>query len=229
MIGMILNTLMDITFFNIDLLNTDNFLEMLFRFTFNMIVVVIIVRYIYYSAAQRKDYLFTYILISTTVFLLAYLLENVTLELGFALGLFAIFGIIRYRTSQIPIKEMTYLFVIIGISIINALTNEQISYVELLATNFFLIAITKAGEYFWMYKHESSKKIVYDKIELLKPEHENLFIKDIQERTGLKIRRVEVGEINFYRNTAELTIYYFEDEAATKFFAEKARDIFPDN
>jgi uncharacterized protein DUF4956 len=145
--------------FNIDFLHAENFMELVFRFVLNFLVIIVIVRYIYYHNAQRKDYLFTYILISTTVFLLAFLLENVTLELGFALGLFAIFGIIRYRTTTIPIKEMTYLFVIIGISIINALTNENISYAELLITNVILIVITWAGEFFWMYKHESSKKI----------------------------------------------------------------------
>ncbi|MDZ7740774.1 MAG: DUF4956 domain-containing protein [Bacteroidota bacterium] len=215
---------MILSLFDIEFLNQRNFLELLFRFAFNFLVVIIIVRYIYYRAAKRKDYLFTYILISTTVFLLAYLLENVTLELGFALGLFAIFGIIRYRTSTIPIKEMTYLFVIIAISIINALTTENISYAELLLTNVFIVIITKAGEFFWMFKHESSKKLVYDKLELLKPENEPLFIEDVKQRTGLKIKRVEVGEINFYRNTAEITIYYFEDETASKFYAEKALD-----
>lgn len=213
--------------FNIDIIHTDHLLELLARFVFNLLIIIIIVRYIYYTTAKRKDYLFTYVLISTTVFLLAYLLENVTLELGFALGLFAIFGIIRYRTSTIPIKEMTYLFVIIGISIINALTNEQISYVELLFTNAFVILITKFGEYFWMHKHESSKKVVYDKIELLKPENEHLFIEDIENRTGLKIRRAEVGEINFYRDTAEVTIYYFDDETVSKFYSEKAQDPLP--
>lgn len=210
--------------FSIELIHPDSLMELLARFIFNLIIIIIIVRYIYYTAAKRKDYLFTYVLISTTVFLLAYLLENVTLELGFALGLFAIFGIIRYRTSTIPIKEMTYLFVIIGISIINALTNDQISYAELLVTNAFVVLITKFGEYFWMHKHENSKKLVYDKIELLKPENEHLFIEDIQDRTGLKIRRVEIGEINLYRNTAEVTIYYFDDETASKFFTEKAKD-----
>ncbi len=219
---------MILSLFDIEFLNHRNFMELLFRFAFNFLVVIIIVRYIYYRAAKRKDYLFTYILISTTVFLLAYLLENVTLELGFALGLFAIFGIIRYRTSTIPIKEMTYLFVIIAISIINALTTENISYAELLLTNVFVVIITKAGEFFWMFKHESSKKLVYDKLELLKPENESLFIEDVEKRTGLKIKRVEVGEINFYRNTAEITIYYFEDETASKFYAEKASDNNPE-
>lgn len=210
--------------FGINLINTAGLLEFLLRFAFNLIVIIIIVRYIYYKNAKRKDYLFTYILISTTVFLLAFLLENVTLELGFALGLFAIFGILRYRTSQIPIKEMTYLFVVIGISIINALTNEKISYIELAVTNLLVILVISAGEYFWLFKHESRKKIVYDNLDLLKPENEHLFLKDIENRTGLKIKRVEIGEISFVKNQAELIIYYFDDSRTSEFFTQKAQE-----
>ena len=212
------------TLFGIEWIDTDSLLELIFRLFLNLLVIVVIVRYIYYRAAKRKDYLFTYILISTTVFLLAYLLENVTLELGFALGLFAIFGILRYRTSQIPIKEMTYLFVVIGISIINALTNENISYMELAFTNSTLIIVTGAGEFFWMYKHESSKRILYDRLEMLKPENEEAFIEDVKQRTGLRIKRVEIGEISFVKNQAELIIYYFDDSTASRFFAMKANE-----
>ncbi|MCF8235525.1 MAG: DUF4956 domain-containing protein [Bacteroidales bacterium] len=212
------------TLFGIEWIDTDSLLELIFRMFLNLLVIVVIVRYIYYRAAKRKDYLFTYILISTTVFLLAYLLENVTLELGFALGLFAIFGILRYRTSQIPIKEMTYLFVVIGISIINALTNENISYMELAFTNVTLIIVTGAGEFFWMYKHESSKRILYDRLEMLKPENEKAFIEDVKQRTGLRIKRVEIGEISFVKNQAELIIYYFDDSTASRFFAMKANE-----
>lgn len=212
------------TLFGIEWIDADSLLELIFRMFLNLLVIVVIVRYIYYRAAKRKDYLFTYILISTTVFLLAYLLENVTLELGFALGLFAIFGILRYRTSQIPIKEMTYLFVVIGISIINALTNENISYMELAFTNVTLIIVTGAGEFFWMYKHESSKRILYDRLEMLKPENEKAFIEDVKQRTGLRIKRVEIGEISFVKNQAELIIYYFDDSTASRFFAMKANE-----
>src|SRR3972149_8363942 len=108
-------TIIDI--FGLEFINVPDFLELIIRFVFNMAVTVIIVRYLYYPAVKRKDYLFTYILISGVIFLLCFLLENVKLQIGFALGLFAIFGIIRYRTNPIPIKEMTYLFVIIGISV----------------------------------------------------------------------------------------------------------------
>jgi hypothetical protein len=146
--------------FGMKLINLSDFLELLVRFSFNLIVVIILVRYIYYPVARRKDYLFTYILISTVIFALCFLLENVKLEIGFALGLFAIFGIIRYRTSQIPIKEMTYLFLIIGISVINALANKKISYTELVFANFGIIFVTLLLERVFLLKHESRKTII---------------------------------------------------------------------
>src|SRR6056297_1606436 len=136
---MMLHTLLDIKLLGIDMIQTSDFLELLLRFTLNMVAIVIIIRYLYYTSTRRKDYLFTYILISITVFLLCFLLENVKLQLGFALGLFAIFGIIRYRTTTIPIREMTYLFVVIALSVINALANRQISYAELLFSNFIVV------------------------------------------------------------------------------------------
>jgi len=146
---------------------------------------------------------------STVIFLLCFLLESVKIELGFALGLFAIFGIIRYRTTTIPIKEMTYLFVIIGVSVINALANKKISYGELLFTNLAIVAIVWGFERIWLLKHESTKMILYEKIDLIKPENYSLLLKDLNERTGLDINRIEVGKINFMRDTAEIKIYYY--------------------
>ncbi len=198
--------------FGIDLIDVPDFFELIVRFAFNIIVTVIIVRYLYYPIAKRKDYLFTYILISTVVFLLCFLLENVKLQLGFALGLFAIFGIIRYRTNPIPIKEMTYLFIIIGISVINALANKKVSYTELFFTNAAIIFVTYGLEKIWLLKHESRKTINYEKIELIKPENRELLLKDLEERTGLKINRIEIGRVDFLRDIARIRIYYFDDE-----------------
>ena len=127
--------------FGVQIIEVQDFIELVIRFTFNMMVVGLIVRGLYYPVTRRKDYLFSYILISVLVFLLCFLLENVKLQIGFALGLFAIFGIIRYRTNPIPIKEMTYLFVVIGISVINALANKKVSYVELIFTNLAIIGL----------------------------------------------------------------------------------------
>jgi hypothetical protein len=198
--------------FGIELIDVEDFIELLIRYALNSVVVVVLVRYIYYKLTNRKDYLFTYLLIATIVFLLCFLLENVKLELGFALGLFAIFGIIRYRTRQIAIKEMTYLFLVIGISVINALANKKVSYAELLFTNFAVIAVTYLLEKVFLLRHESSKTIDYEKIELIKPENYQLLLKDLEERTGLVINRAEVGRLDFLRDSARIRIYYYQDE-----------------
>ena len=179
---------------------------------FNFLIVGYIVRYLYYPATKNKDYLFTYLLISVTVFFLCFLLENVKLELGFALGLFAIFGIIRYRTDPIPIKEMTYLFIIIGISVMNALVNKKISHAEVVFTNLIFIALTYGLEKIWLLKHESRKNITFEKIELILPEKRQELLEDLKLRTGLNITRVEVKSIDFLRDTAQLRIFFFDDE-----------------
>jgi Domain of unknown function (DUF4956) len=197
----------------IRLIDIPGFLEFVLRFILNMSVIMILVRWLYYSKTKRKDYLFTYILISSIVFLLCFLLESVKLQIGFALGMFAIFGIIRYRTDAIPIKEMTYLFLIIGVSVINALTNTETSLIDLLFSNFVIIFITYGLEKLWLIKHESSKLIIYEKINLIKEERYDELISDLQERTGIrKINRVDIGKINFLRDICELTIYYYSDK-----------------
>ncbi len=195
--------------YGIRVIDLPDFSELILRFSFNLLVVFILVRLLYYPIAKRKDYLFTYILIGTIVFLLCFLLENVKLQLGMALGLFAVFGIIRYRTNPIAIKEMTYLFIIIGISVTNALANKKVSYAELLFTNFAVIAVTYGLEKVWLLKHESRKTIIYEKINLIKPGNYQLLLKDLEERTGLIINRVEVGRIDFLRDAARIRIYYF--------------------
>jgi hypothetical protein len=198
----------------VTIINLPEFLEFVLRFLLNITVIMILVRWLYYTKAKRKDYLFTYVLISSIVFLLCFLLESVRLQIGFALGLFAIFGIIRYRTDALPIKEMTYLFLIIGVSVINALTNTETSVVDLLFTNFVIIFITYGLEKVWLLKHESSKLIIYEKINLIKEENYDELIKDLQERTGIRrINRVEVGKINFLRDICDLTIYYYANNS----------------
>lgn len=203
----------------VEIIDLAGFAEFALRFLLNITVIMILVRWLYYSATRRKDYLFTYILISSIVFLLCFLLESVKLQIGFALGMFAIFGIIRYRTDALPIKEMTYLFLVIGVSVINALTNTKTSLVDLLFTNFVIIFITYGLEKVWLLKHESAKLIIYEKIDLIKEENYEELIKDLQERTGIsKINRVEVGKINFLRDICELTIYYYSNKPGNEHF-----------
>ena len=199
-------------FLNIELVNWEDFLDLILRTTFNLSVILILVRYLYYRITPRKDYLFTYILISLVVFFMVFLLENIKIELGFALGLFAIFGIIRYRTRQIPIREMTYLFLVIGISVINALANKKVSYAELVFTNFAVLAVTYLLEKVFLLKHESKKVINYENVELIKPEKREELIRDLEFRTGLDITRVEIGRIDYLRDSARIYIYYFEKD-----------------
>ena len=199
--------------FGIKYIDAPDFLELVIRFGFNLLVLILMVRWLYYQTAKRKDYLFSYLLIGTIVFLLCYLLENVKLELGFALGLFAVFGIIRYRTMQIPIKEMTYLFLIIGISVTNALANKKVSYAELIFTNAIIIFITYGLEKLWLLRHETSKTVIYERIELIIPEKRELLMADLQERTGIrKINRIEIGRIDLLKDTARIKIFYFNED-----------------
>lgn len=192
----------------IELIDMANLLELVGRFALNLMVILILVRWFYFSTTRRKDFLFTYILISSIVFLLCFLLENVMLQIGFALGLFAIFGIIRYRTQSIPIKEMTYLFLIIGISVINALASTA-SVSEIIFTNLVVILITYGLEKKWLLRHESSKSIIYEKINLIKPEHHQELLDDLQLRTGIsKISRIEIGEVDFLKDVCHITIFF---------------------
>jgi hypothetical protein len=200
-----------ISFLDIEIIDFESSLELLVRFVLNTGLLLLLVRWLYYSSTRRKDYLFTFMIIGSIVFLLCYLLGNVKLQMGFALGLFAIFGIIRYRTDQIPIKEMTYLFLVVAISAINALVNKKISIAEIVFADAAIVFLTFGFERLWLLKHESVKDIVFEKIDLIKPDRYNDLVADLQERTGIpNIKRVEVGKIDFLRDTCRLKIYYEE-------------------
>ena len=202
-----------IEFLGTPLFDAEDFWKMIVKTVFNLIIITVIVRYIYYPVTKNKDYLFTYFLISLTVFLLCILLDSVKLQLGFALGLFAIFGIIRYRTDPIPIKEMTYLFLVIGISVVNALSNKKISHAELIFANFLIVFITYGMERLWLLKHQSRKNITYEKIELIVPEKREELLADLKERLGIDVIRVEIRRIDFLKDTANLRIFYYEKDS----------------
>lgn len=199
-------------FLNIKLMNWEDFWDLVIRSIFNFGIILVIVRGLYYRITPRKEYLFTYILFSAIVFFMVFLLENVGVEIGFALGLFAIFGVLRYRTQQIPIREMTYLFVVIGVSVINSLANNRVSYAELLLTNAVIVLITYLLEKVFLLRTESKKLVFYEKIELIKPERRAEMIADLEERTGLAIHRVEIERIDYLRDAARIYIYYFEED-----------------
>jgi len=193
-------------------LNVEDFLGLIIRLLIHFFFVFILVRLIYYPIAKRKDFLFTYFLFSISIFTMCFLLESVKLEMGFALGLFAVFGIIRYRTDAIPIKEMTYLFVVIGMSVMNALINKKISLAELAFANASIIALTYGLEKVWLLRHESQKLILYERIDLIQSGRRAELIQDLEVRTGIKINRVELGKIDFLRDTVMIKIYFYEDQ-----------------
>ena len=141
-------------------------------------------------------------------FFICYLLRKVPMEMGFALGLFAVFGILRYRTEAIPIRQMTYLFIVIGLYMINSLANKSISWFEILLANGIITIITYLIDRVWFNTIELTKTILYEKIELIKPENEQELIEDLKQRTGLQIVAVKIDKVDFLRDTAQIKIYY---------------------
>lgn len=188
--------------------------QLLFRFVFNFIVVGIIIHFFYYPKSKRRDYYFTFTLISISVFFLIFLLGSVKLKIGFALGIFAIFGIIRYRTESVPIREMTYLFTITALSVINALS-IQVGLTEMLVTNAIFLLVTSLLESERWLKHTSSKLILYDRIQLITPDKREELIADLSARTGLHIQKIEIGHIDFLRDAAFIKVYYESDSRET--------------
>jgi len=194
--------------FGMQLINVQDLVSLLVRFTMNMIVVVAIVVGLYAKTSRRKDFYFSYIAISVGIFLLCFLLANVKMELGFALGLFAVFSIIRYRTDSIPIKEMTYLFVVIIVSVVNALANKKISYAELIATNLLIVGSLYIMEKLLNLRQELSYRIIYEKIENVVAGREEELVADLKLRTGINIKRFEIERIDFLRDVAFINIYF---------------------
>lgn len=197
-----------VRFLGLKMINPTDFLQLFTRFVFNFLITIILIRYLYYPHAKRKDYFFIFMIFSTIVFLLCFMLGKVSVQLGFALGLFAIFGILRYRTDTIPIKEMTYLFLMVGISVVNSLSDKTISWAELLFANIVIIAITWYLERIWMQKKEGFMDIRYEKIELIHPSCHADLLEDLKKRTGLNVYRFSIDRINFLRDTAKVRIFY---------------------
>jgi hypothetical protein len=199
----------DTTFLGMKLLD-DDLLKLVVRFVINFTFLTLIIRYIYYKNTPRKNYLFTFYMISIISFFICFALKKFEMEVGMGLGLFAIFGIIRYRTNAMRIREMTYLFLVIGLAVIDALAGK-LSYAELFFINGVVWFMVYVMENWWLQNHESDKVVTYEKIENIKPQNFALLHADLEERTGLKINRVQIGKVDFLRDTAEVKIYYFQD------------------
>ncbi len=200
-----------VDFLNIQVFDGPALGKLLILFGINLLVCWIITHFFYYRKSRRRDYYFTYILFSSAIFFILYQLQNMSVEVGVALGLFGIFSMIRYRTEQLPIREMTYLFVLIAISIING-AGMASSYASFIATNVIFILLIGVLEAAGMSNRKAQKIITYEKIELIKPERRAELLADLRERTGLEIVKVQVGSIDFLKDTAFLKVTYLPDD-----------------
>lgn len=195
------------TFLGVPLFDAQNLLHLGIHFAFTMLVSWIIIHLFYYRKSRRRDYYFTFLMFSAAMFILLFVMENIKLQIGFALGLFAIFGMIRYRTETMPVREMTYLFVIIAISIVNGLA-LNISYAELVLANLLLILLTWVLESDRIIAHTSTKLVTYDRIDLIVPEKREELKADLEKRIGVKVKTIEIGSVDFLRDSAFIKITY---------------------
>lgn len=195
------------SFLGVPLYNMQSLLHLCIHFAFNLLVSWVLVHLLYYRKSGRKDYYFTFLMFSSAMFILLFVLENVKLQIGFALGLFAIFGMIRYRTETIPVREMTYLFVIIAISIVNGLA-LNLSYAELVLANFLILGLTLILESGNFIARTSTKLVTYDRIELIVPERRKELVADLEKRLGVKIRSIEMGSVDFLKDSIFIKVTY---------------------
>ena len=185
-------------------------LNLIIRFGFNLSVAFIIIKLIYQRDHNNNDFVFTYFMFNSLIFFFASILGSITINMGFAFGLFAVFAILRYRTDPIPIKEMTYLFIVITIGVINALSGDEVSFGALLFTNTALVGLTYFLEKYWQNNLLASMNIDYEKIENVKPKNHEALLADLKERTGLNIQDFQFSRMNFLRDTVRIKIYYKE-------------------
>lgn len=197
---------------------SSDFGAMLVRLFICIVVNMIIVDRLYYKKSRRRDFYFTFMLISIAIFFLVFfmifVLEDMKAKtsIGIGIGLFGIFSIMRYRTDAMPVREMTYLFVIISLSVVNAIA-ASVSMVELLITNFIVVVAISICES--RLKIEPSKLVQYDRIELIKPEKRKELKSDIEQRLGLSVKRIEVGAVDLLRDMAVLRVYYKDDKMSS--------------
>ena len=186
---------------------SSEMIDLVLRFTFNAAIAYIIIKVIYYRDFKNNDFIFSYFMFNTLIFFFAYILGGIDINMGFAFGLFAVFAMLRYRTNPIPIKEMTYLFIVITVGVINALSGNMISLGALLFTNFSIVLLTFILENYWQNNLLISRTIDYENIENIKPENHEKLLADLEERTGLVIIYYDIQNINFLRDTVKVKIY----------------------
>ena len=193
---------------------TPSFISLLIRFLFNLSVAFIIIKLIYHRDRKGNDFVFTYFMFNSLIFFFAYILGNLDVNIAFGFGLFAVFAILRYRTNPIPIKEMTYLFIVITIGVINALSKNEAAYIEVLFANLVIVLLTYVLEKYWESNLLYSKTLVYNNLENIKPENKQLLLRDLMEKTGLEIINCKVGRVNFVDARSNIKIYYKDNGSA---------------
>ncbi len=175
---------------------------------FNLLVAFVVVRFIYYPSTHNKSYVFTFLGFNTVIYFVLSFLTSIEIGIGVGFGLFAIFTILRYRTDPIPIREMTYLFIIVALPVMNSAGANGDIWPQLIAANLAILVIMLVLEKGWGFRYEAFKRITYEKIELIRPDRLSELKADLEERTGLKIKRITVGKIDFLRDIADIKIYY---------------------
>lgn len=186
----------------------ESILKLLERFLFNLLISWLIVHFFYFRKNGRSDYYFTFLIFSSAMFLLLFVMNNLSLQIGFTLGLFAIFGMIRYRTEAVPVREMTYLFIIIALSVINGVGAEM-PFLEIVVANLVVVLLIVALEESRLIRGRTSTKLViYDRIDLIVPEKRAELVADLEKRAGLKVTSVEIGQIDFIRDCAWIKVTY---------------------
>jgi hypothetical protein len=193
--------------FGIKLFDAD-FYELLLRLSLNLAVAYSIIHYIYQPTRKDSEYLFTFMIFNPLIFFVCHLFSKVDLSIGFAFGLFAVFSILRYRTTQIQVKEMTYMFIVISVAVINALATKKVSYAELMFTNAFIIMITFLLERYTSGSGVNMQIIKYEVIENIMPENHKLLIADLEKRIGKKVIRFEIIEADYIRDSARLRVFH---------------------
>jgi hypothetical protein len=192
------------------ILSSDTVWGILLRFSINMVFIIVLVWVIYFRYTKKEKFLFTFFLIGIVVFFVSSIMRRVDIGLGLAFGLFAIFGILRFRTRNFSLKDMSYLFATIGISVINSLGMMVLPLTGILVINVIILIAAFALEKILCKNTFMKHSIVYDKLELLKPVNQNKLYKDISSRTGRVILRINVEKIDYKRDTADLDIYFKE-------------------
>jgi hypothetical protein len=178
------------------------------RFAIDLFFVTVLVGGIYYRHYGRADLFLTLFSFNLSIFLITYLMNQVEMTIGAAFGLFAVFSMLRYRTDTISAKDMTYIFLVIALGLIMSVS--QMSWLGLIAVGGTLILVVHLLEASWLIRREQVQRVLYENIDLVNADHRAELIADLQARTGLKVHRVDVNEIDFMRDAAKLTVYYYE-------------------